>query len=270
MKCGAARKHLYLLREPTSEEISYPIQAEAAQAESHLENCHACQEFFAAEERLRTFLKTRVPKEKASSSLREGLLAQITQERERAKMASRRFNLFGRRNAIFVWVGILLVAAVFVAYWFNERRPRVDSQRIASTLVEDHAHSFSDRAEITSSDHNLVQSYFEGKLAFSFHLPPTSDPSLIGGRLCYLRGALEGRTAALIFYQHPQSRVSLFVFDGSNIELPEERLIALDGKRCLLDAKMGYNTVLWKERGLLYGLVSDARSADLLQMAAQF
>jgi hypothetical protein len=54
------------------------------------------------------------------------------------------------------------------------------------------------------------------------------------------------------------------------VELPESKLIALEGKRCLVAAQKGYTAVLWKERGLLYGLVSDLRSAELLQLAAQF
>ena len=44
----------------------------------------------------------------------------------------------------------------------------------------------------------------------------------------------------------------------------------LDGKQCMLDARKGYNVVLWKERGLLYGLVSDVQSAELLQLAEKF
>ena len=54
-----------------------------------------------------------------------------------------------------------------------------------------------------------------------------------------------------------------------NVQLSEEHLVPLDGKRCLVDTRKGYNAVLWKERGLVYGLVSDLRSADLLQLAAQ-
>jgi anti-sigma factor RsiW len=111
-----------------------------------------------------------------------------------------------------------------------------------------------------------VQKWVREHVGFSFRLPPTPDPRLIGGRLCYLKG----QRAALIVYQHPQSKVSLFILDGRDIELPEDQLITLDGKRCLLKAEKGYNAVLWKERGLLYGLVSDAPSADLLQLAAKF
>src|SRR5262249_45485438 len=99
-----------------------------------------------------------------------------------------------------------------------------------------------------------------------FHLPPASDPALIGGRLCNL----QGRRAALVFFQQPGSRVSLFVFVGSDVVLPQDQSIAIDGKRCLMDSKKGFNARIWKERGVLYGVVAEARGVALLQLAAQF
>src|SRR5262249_22618608 len=134
-----------------------------------------------------------------------------------------------------------------------------------SILIDDHAHSLP-VTEIASSDAGVVQAWFQERLGFAFRLPPLRDPSLQGGRLCNL----QGRPAALVIYRRPQSQASLFVLDGSDVELADAQLIALDGKRCLVDARKGYNAVLWKERGLLYGLVSDIRGAELLQMAAQF
>lgn len=56
---------------------------------------------------------------------------------------------------------------------------------------------------------------------------------------------------------------------GAGIQLPEERLVPLDGKRCMIESAKGYNVVAWKQRGLPYGLVSDASSAALLQLAGR-
>ncbi len=264
MKCGEARKHLYLVGQADSERPAFPIQAEAEEAQAHVAHCDACREFFAAEQRLKDFVLTRAPREKVLASLRERVLAEISRERGQTAKSARWFGRISRRSLLIASAGLLLVALAG-GLWLSWHG-RVDAQPIAAVLIEDHAHSLPAGAEITSSNHNVVQSWFDGKVEFSFHLPPASDQSLIGGRLCNLRG----RQAALIFYQHPQSRVSLFVFDGGDIVLPEDRLISLDGKRCLIDSQKGYNAVLWKERGVLYGLVSDARSADLLQLAAQF
>ena len=74
----------------------------------------------------------------------------------------------------------------------------------------------------------------------------------------------------MISYHKPQSMVSLFVLDGRDIELPKEHLIAVDERPCFVATERGYNVVMWKQRGLLYALVSDIRSADLLQLSTQF
>jgi hypothetical protein len=81
---------------------------------------------------------------------------------------------------------------------------------------------------------------------------------------------LRGHPAALVFYRKPQNMISLFVLDGHDIELPKEHLIALEERPCFVTAERGYNVVMWKQRGLLYALVSDIRSADLLQLSTQF
>jgi anti-sigma factor RsiW len=216
------------------------------------------------------FLQTRAPREKASAALRERVLARIAEERERSTGNSGKrahsLRLSRHRSLILGLAALLALSVIAGGLWLIERRAGVKTQELASILIDDHAHSLPVVTEIASSDTGVVQAWFQERLGFAFHLPPLRDPALQGGRLCNL----QGRRAALVLYRHPQSKVSLFILDGSDVELPEARLIALDGKRCLVDTRKGYNAVLWKERGLLYGLVSDLRSAELLQLAEQF
>ena len=161
---------------------------------------------------------------------------------------------------------MVIAIAVALTLWLSHRRHEALSEQLASVLIEDHAHSLPDEAEVASPNHEVVQSWFEGKLDFTFHLPATGDQALIGGRLCNLHG----KRAALIFYREPKNRTSLFVLDGSDIALPESQLVGIDGKHCVINSRKGYTAVMWKDRGVVYGLVSDGRSADLLQLAAQF
>jgi anti-sigma factor RsiW len=265
MQCGAARKYLYSLETPDSGAEALPASAEVAEARAHVAGCAACQEFFAAEQRLSAFLRARAPREKPSATLREQVLARIAEERKPAPGASRGFGQ-PHRAMVLSLVGVLIISALLVGLWLSQRRARVTPQQLIAILVDDHAVTFPSRAEITSSDSEVVQKWFRGRVDFAIRLPRTSDPQLIGGRLCDLKG----RLAALVFYQHPQSRVSLFILDGSDLRLPEDQLVRIDGKRCLLDARKGYNVVLWQERGLLYSLVSDAHNAELLQLAEKF
>lgn len=263
MQCGTARKYLYGLDKQT---VAISAGDEVAQARAHVAGCAACQEFFAAEERLKAFLKTRAQREKSSATLREQVLNRIALEREKSVGLSRWFGQMSRRSVTLALLGLLLIIAFMGSLWLKQRQGRIEAQPFASILIDDHTSNLSDSMEITSSDREAIQKWFRERVGLAFRLPVTSDPQLIGGRLCYL----QGRRGALILYQHPHSKVSLFISDGSDVDLSEEQLVTLDGKRCLLDARKGYNVVLWKERGLLYGLVSDVRSADLLQLAGKF
>jgi anti-sigma factor RsiW len=266
MQCGAARKHLYLLHDSDSEKVAFPKEAESAQAEAHVSHCEACQEFFASEERLRELLRARGPRERVSAALRERVLSEVARERKQTARRSRWLRELVRSRMALALAGLLVLAVLAGSFWLINKPSGAASQQLASVLIDDHAHGGTRPTDVASSDHTVVQSWFEGKVDFNFRLPAAIDRSLIGGRLCNL----QGRRAALIYYQQPQSRVSLFIFDGADVHLPDDQLISLDGKRCLMDSNKGYNAVLWKERGLVYGLVSDASRVDLLHLAAQF
>lgn len=267
MKCGTARKYLYLDLGAGGGKAAFPHDADLDRAKAHLAQCAVCQRFFELEDRTKALLDSRAPMPPAPATLRERVLREVARERERlARGAPSR--AAGRRKLMVALVAALVMVSAVTALWVRSHSAGLAPVQLASVLIEDHAHAPERSAEISSSDHAQVQSWFRGKLDFTFRLPPapSDDAALIGGRLCNLGG----RPAALILYQQPQSRLSLFILDGNDVDLPDERLVAVDGKRCLMDSKKGYNAVLWKERGLIYGLVSDLSNADLLKLAAQF
>jgi len=265
MRCGQARKRLYLNERHGSEGIVFPVEAEVAQAEEHVAKCPQCQEFFGSEKRLKELLISRLPRESAPPGLRESVAIMLDEER-RLNVNPPRSSWNKARRRLAVAVALAAVVTVAAAMWLSRLHLSGGDQQLASTLIDDHAHTPTELAEVVSSDHKMVESWFDGKIDFSFHLPPADDASLVGGKLCNL----QGRHAALIFYRHPVGRVSLFVLDGSDVDLPKDHVIPLDGRACVLDTMKGYNVVMWKDRGVLYSLVSDRGGADLLQMAARF
>lgn len=265
MQCSSARKHLYRAEQTSSESLSHPVAAEVARAEAHLESCADCREFFGSEERLKALLRTRAPREAASAVLREQVLSRLAEERRPAG-ASHLGRIIGSRRVAWASVALLMIAVLAGGFWLRSQRSDRASQRLTSVLVDDHARYLSGETEVTSTDPETVQAWFRGKVDFSFRLPKEGGLTLIGGRLCYL----QNRRAALLLYGPPAQRVSLFILDGSDVDLPQERIVKLDERPCLVETKKGYNVVMWKERGLLYGMVSDMRSADLLQLSTRF
>ncbi len=264
MECGVARKLLYGSQVLRGDKVA-PVETEIKDARLHLEQCAACRQFFAAEKKLSEVLRKHAPREGASSTLREQVLSQIAREQEQARGPTWLRRFAGGRTAISVLLILLLAGFLFAGLWLRSRRAQ-ESEQFASVLVEDHTRYQSAATEVTSSEPEVINAWFRDRVRFSVQPPHLADSSLVGGRLCNL----QGHPAALISYRKPQGVISLFVLDGRDIELPKEHLITLDERPCFLATQRGYNVVMWKERGLLYALVSDIRSAELLQLSTQF
>ena len=263
MECGTARKLLYNSQVLHGDRLE-PVENEITDARPHAELCAACQQFFVAEKNLSALLRKHTPREAVSSTLREQVLGRIAEEQEKGRRPSR-WSFLHRRRAILVLALLILVGSLFAGLWLRSRHTR-ESDQLASILVEDHARYQSATTEVTSTEPEVINAWFRDRVRFPVQPPRLSDSSLVGGRLCNL----QGHPAALVVYRKPQSMISLFVLDGSDIELPREHLIAVDERPCFIATERGYNVVMWKQRGLLYALVSDIRSADLLQLSTQF
>ena len=260
MECGVARKVLYGSQVLHGDKPA-PVETDTKDARLHLEQCDACQQFFAAEKSLSALLRKHAPRENASSTLREQVLSRIAEEQQRGT----RWSFLRRRSPLFLLALFLLVGLLFAGLWLRSRHTQ-ESEQLASILVDDHARYQTVTTEVTSSEPEVINAWFRNRVRFSVQSPRLADSSLVGGRLCNLRG----HPAALVVYRKPKNMISLFVLDGSDIELPREHLIAIDERPCFVATKRGYNVVMWKERGLLYALVSDIRSAELLQLSTQF
>ncbi len=257
MNCGTARKHIYGIGAIRS------TPAERIAAERHISQCSACQAFFASEARLRRIVKQGASGQKAPASLRERILARIASERAPSLIRS------SQARSWPTWVPVLAAAMLLVAsltiLWLRPTN-RITPGRLMPLLIADHRENALDQMQIVTPDHDALLAWFRERVDFAFRLPVTRAPSLIGGRLCHL----QGRRAALIAYRQAHRRVSLYVFDGRDVEWPEKRLISIDGRRFLVSAERGYTLILWRDRGLLYGLVGDVPRSDLLQFAMQF
>lgn len=255
MRCGEARKEFY------SGGVGH------SEAESHVATCPECQQFVASEKQVRNLVRNHLPRIAASVKLRERVLGRIAAERAAPFRAHSRFPETGSpRRRVLAASAVLLLLALLPVVWMTWSDADLPESQVTSNLIRDHVSNLTVGMDVFSSDTHAVREWLRQRVDFSFELPAAAEPPLIGGRLCLI----DGRRAALIAYQFSNSRASLFIFDGAGIELPEQRLVPLDGKLCMIESANGYNVVAWKQRGLLYGLVSDVNGAELLQLAARF
>src|SRR5712692_6993466 len=126
MECGTARKLLYSSQVLHGDKPA-PVETEAKDARLHLEQCDACEQFFAAEKSLSALLRQHAPAEAASSTLREEVLSRIAEEQQRVT----RWTFLRRRSAVFLFAVFLLGGLLFAGLWLRSRHTQ-ESEQLAS------------------------------------------------------------------------------------------------------------------------------------------
>lgn len=268
MDCCDVRKWLYPTARPDLElaQLQHPV--EMLQARLHRTRCRACNQFFDAEEHLRLLVKRRAPRVVAGDRLKRAVLGNIVAQNAPVQRAFHIGGLARRPVAIHALISVLVVIAVVASLWVaksDKERVNSGTRQLVTLLVDDYAKP-SNPLQIETSNAEAVQSWFQSKVDFAVGLPDVSKASLLGARRCNLKG----RAAALVFYRSAGNSISLFVLDGSDIELSSDGLIRLEGKNYFVDSQKEFNVVMWKVADILYGLVSDGSRADLLEIAGEF
>lgn len=254
MECGEARKIIYLT--PGVE----PLTSELVEAKRHIKHCAKCSEFFREEETLKNLIRERAPREKAPPSLRENVLAEIA-KRHGQKSSNRFYNIFRSDiidrvilPALILVFLILLTGSIF--YFVSLKQ---EHQSLASLLAEDHITNIPEAAQILSSEPRNVEDWFRGKVDFVVKVPELRDAKLIGGRLCRIKN----NRIALLFYEKDGKPISLFVMDDSLADIGK---VEIQGKNLYHQTEKGCNLIFWREKGIVYALVSDIRREELVRL----
>lgn len=85
------------------------------------------------------------------------------------------------------------------------------AERLTSAMVEDHIHYLTvpNPIQVASDDPQQLAQAFADQFGFRLELPNLPGASLLGARLCWLRG----QKSVLTFYQTRTGKFSLFVLD---------------------------------------------------------
>ena len=219
--------------------------------ERHLADCVECAQRVHSEMAFRGLLRrTRqvAAAIRAPDSLRRSIEAGFQREDRRAQLNS--------------WLKLSAAAMVFFlaggAYYFY----RPDSSVV---FIEDAArrHAKALPLEIQQVSRENFEAWFAGKLNHRVPVPQLPNATLAGGRL----SNVHDKEAAYIAYNavsypgSPPRRIGLFVFDDTKGEVAASPLPSL-----ALNRSHGYNVALWRDRDIVYELVTDLDEADIRQM----
>lgn len=255
MTCRSVRKTLL---ERSTLELLTP---DLAQANAHLEQCPQCQAFLKRDETLRRFVKDSLGREKAPATVREGVLRAIAQRRaaDRRQRPKRQFDL---TKTYVLAAAVVLVIGIFFIYHYTSVEPGKQASALATELIDDHIrYRLSGQpAEMATAEPTELTRWFSSRLDFGVQIPQPSGVRLVGGRLCYLFD----RRVALVFYQQSGQWVSLFLLRGEYLDLSALEKVERERKVLYRSETKGYQVVAWREKGLVYALVSDR---DVLELA---
>ena len=248
MRCEEVREMVY----PTPEKCEFTTQTDRAL--DHIRNCEACREHYRAQEEWSRSLRAKAGSEPAPDALRT-LVGRMVAEAatvSAGKLGTR------RQWAMAALAGCIVLAAVVWAGSY------AGSRLFFQSVLEDHARYTASQPEITASEPREIESWFHGQAGFGVRIPAIDNARLLGGRLCDLRG----RRAALVFYRRSERPVSMFLLNDRGISMAALDRWKIDGEPLWKTAWQGYSLAAFRERGLLYVVVSDLREAELVALAA--
>ena len=165
-------------------------ELERKAVKSHLDGCDKCQARRAELLLLRSAVRDAAAAPFESDELKARLIATVRKRR--------------RASVLRVALGLATAAAVAVLLV-----PVVRSKDVVTELVSDHLGTTvtgEEPFDVASSDPNVVERWFDGKLNFKLRIPRSPEARLLGGRLCNV-GARQFPLAA---YVREGRRISLF------------------------------------------------------------
>lgn len=231
--------------------------AEKVEFERHLAGCPSCARKVHLESAFRENLRrlaresASAPSSRAPEALRRSVQSWLRQEQHQAALRS-----WLRASA-----AAALVAAAGGAYLYA--RPGSRAGYIEAAVTR---HAKFLPFEVQRDAPEYLEAWFTGKLEHSVRIPTFPNAKLAGARLSNVKD----KPAAYISYETPSSdgsptrRIGLFVFQDSDRDVAARALPAVE-----LDSSHGYNVAIWREREIVYELVSDLDERDIRQMLSQ-
>jgi anti-sigma factor RsiW len=233
---------------------------EQVEVAAHLSGCERCRARADEAGRARAILRAKL-REAMGPGAPAGTAPDALRERIAAALSGRRRSPW-RRVLSPVPVGALAACALGALMVGA-------SHRVEDPLVEDavrkHARDLPLEVSAAMVAPEAIQGMLGPKLEFNPRPPPFQAQGLriVGARVA----RLQDRPAALIRYELPNARASLFIVDDPDRRMGESgRVIQLGPSTVRVINARGYNVAVWRRNEIVYSLVSDLDERDLVRL----
>jgi len=231
---------------------------ESLDVQAHLQSCLSCHDRAESERRLRLFVRRFLDVPPPPEEFKRAMILRAMQdERQCGWRAYLPVPVCLRDFAMGMATAAMLALAVYGVLpdlWSDPDIQKVIHE--ASLAYGTHTTQHMP-LEVVSADDTQVTQWLNTQMGNHIKMPCITDTAtqLVGGRVCRI---LDRKSAALV-YQHRGIPIMLFAFYGDNMSLPTQQRSRLVS---------GRPVVMWQRNGVVYSMVGDMHSDDLMQVAA--
>lgn len=112
---------------------------------------------------------------------------------------------------------------------------------------------------------DVVRAWLSNKVPFAMRLPILPPQAVLrGARLANVRD----HDAAYLVYDVGGARVSVMVFDPSNVPMATQRLRQVGHRNLYFDGERGYNVMVYRDRDIGYAFTSDLDEDRMVQLVS--
>jgi mycothiol system anti-sigma-R factor len=226
-------------------------ETDRAEFEGHLADCETCRGKVRVQAEWKAAIKAAAPREQAPAALRNRVARSIA--RESKPMLSWR-----------AWAVRAMPAAAAVGLIATFMISKVQWSPVAADLVAKHAKTVP--LEVSGGP-DQVRKWYADKVDF-----PVRVPQLCKEAQCPLRGgrlaSVGDKPAAYLVYDVHGDKVSVFVFDASDMPIETRRKTVIDNREVYFDQEHGYNVALFRDRGVGYAIASDLDQEQMVKLVS--
>ncbi len=231
---------------------------ESLDIQAHLQSCLSCHDRAESERRLRMFVRQFLDVPPPPEELKRAIILRAMQDERRCGWrAYLPIPVLLRDFAIGMATAAILALAVYGILPDLWSDPDIQNViREASLAYGTHIGQHMP-LEFVSADDTAVTRWLNTHMGNHIKIPCITDTStqLLGGRVCRI---LDRKSAALV-YQRRGVPIMLFAFQGDRMSLPTQKRPRYVS---------GRHVVMWQRDGVVYSMVGDMQSDDLMKVAA--
>ena len=226
-------------------------ETDRAEFEGHLGECETCRGKVRVQAEWKTAIKAAAPRELAPAALRNRVARSIA--RESKPMLSWR-----------AWAVRAMPAAAAVGLLATFMISKVQWSPVAADVVAKHQKMMPSEV---SGGPDQIKKWYADKVDF-----PVRVPQLCRQTACPLRGgrlaSVGDKPAAYLVYDVHGDKVSVFVFDASDMPIETRRKTVIDNREVYFDQEHGYNVALFRDRGVGYAIASDLDQEQMVKLVS--